>query len=141
MKAFIALQTRHSFLVGAVAVIWGITGCGGSDDHNAPTSVPCPAVDYPLITVDVVDAATGQPVDDATGIIVHTDGTTLPLDRDPTIAGQLTGGFVNKTGNWTVTVRAAGYSDWSVDGVVAPFSTIEHPCPRTHQLRASLIRP
>jgi len=144
MKPPIASQKRRAFLASAVALGAAGSGCGSDTTDTTPaastsptpTPVPCPSVPDPVaITVKVVDAATDASIASPSGSALHADGTTVPLTLDPRIPGQLSGG--SKRGYWTVTVRATGYRDWSIDGVGTP---VMNPCPQTHELTARLVR-
>ena len=148
MKPSIARRSAVLLITGIAATA---AGCG-SDTADivdptpappppGPVPAPCPAVSIFAIAVDVIDATTGQPVTTATGSAVRTDGITIQLVADMQVIGRIRGGDgATQTGYWTVIVRAPGYRDWSIDGVGVPFSTDADPCPRAHQLNASLIR-
>ena len=101
----------------ALALLLSIGACSSGTSEEPP--VACTTDSRPAMLVEVVDAVTGQGLQGATGTAVRTDGYTETITALPpyNTFGVVFEGLQPVVGTWSLTVRRAGYADWTRNSI------------------------
>ena len=109
----------------------------GSSPSDSASSIPCPSIALPAITVSVVDSLTRQPISGATVTALRADGyaetQTAGLAGTQSFAYQT---LIPMDGVYDLKATKEGYQDWQAKDV----AVTQGICgPQTVELEAAMV--